>query len=259
VTDEVMVTDELLIKFDDKAYEGKYYTLVYLYCLKTGEKYYLNKAFGKSSLADVWQIPVSGDSSQIVFLLQNQELLTVSLEEMTTALKNDQRIPLMRIEEASEDHQLMRVTSDEDRCLYRVHDEQAGKDSICSLNIEHGQVTKQIVRTEMMPKTGEIVYDPDNASAYQVTTSEQGMMHVENLSHPEQALTYNPEHGEFTGIATSDLVVTKFYDTQMLKDDMVFKECVAIHHIQDGTVEIFEGTCEKRNGQLLILRSFLFL
>lgn len=267
VTDEVAATDEILMKFDDEDYAGKYYTLTYLYSLKTGEKWYLQDIFYHTDLVDVQAVPAENGGSQLVFILQCQnqsgervnKLWTVSSYYLVASLMEGIKPSFRKIEELDPGSTMTRIKMQGKSYCYRLADEQSGKIDICELRAEEGSIRKNVLTSAPWPDKGEIVYAPEGDGIYQVIESDDGMNCVADILHPERTFSYAPEYGDFSGIYLDNMAVTVFYQTQMLKDDMVFKECAAIHHLDDGTVDVYEGNVQLRSGQLLILRSFLYL
>ncbi len=267
VTDEVMATDELLEKFQDEDYEGKYYTLTYLYHLKTGEKWYLQPSFGHLEVVDVQSCPLSHGRHQVIFQLQQSdrdgegkgELRAISDSDLTAALEKSQEIPFIKIEDAADGHTINRMLSDAFIYRYRVHDNEKNQDTVYVLKPEDDSVVRECRAVIDLPEDGEIVYGVEDASVYHVVTDEDGRVRVDDLINGKALFDYDSAYGDFTGICTKDLAVTSFYRSQMQKGDMVFKECVALHRFDDGSVEVFDGRCRQQGSHLILLRSFLCL
>lgn len=267
VTDEVMATDEILMKFQDEDYDGKYYTLTYLYHLKTGEKWYLQDALCHFDVADVQTLPISGEQHQVIFQLQQgnalnrrkDELWMVSDVELIAALREHRDIPFTKAEPSSDFHSITRIQSKEQVYLYRLHDDVMNRDAIYCLKKTEEGVSRECLAVIDLPQDGEIIYDVEDETIYHVMTDENGKIRVESLGNSEDSFAYDSAYGDFMGIYAGEVAVTNFYQSEMQKGDMVFKECVAIHHVNDGSVEVFEGSCEKRGSHLILLRSFLCL
>ena len=267
VTDEVAATDEILLKFDDEDYAGKYYTLIYLYNLKTGEKRYLQDLFDHMELTDAQAVPDKNGGSQLYFMLQCQnlsggqenKLYTLSVYHFLASLMEGVKPSLKTIEDPGPDIIIARVQMKDGTYAYRLMDHQSGKTDICQLQAEGGTVRKDVLASVAWPEGGEIVYAPEGEGIYQVMEMPGDKIRVTDLADPRRSFEYDSKYGEFSGIYTDDLAVTVFYQTQMLKEDMVFKECTAIHDPDNGAVDVYDGNVQIKNGQIMLLRSFLYL
>lgn len=266
VTDEVMATDDILMKFQDEDYEGKYYNLTYLYHLKTGEKWFFQNVLDGLEVADVQTIPSTDGHYRLIFQLQQgnalgsrrEELWMISDDELITALSHHQKLPFVKIETSADFHSLTHIQLAGDAYLYRLHDDMQNRDTICCVKETDGRWGRDCLAVIDLPKDGEVVYGVEDEDIYHVMTDEKGRMCVKSLKD-RRCFTYDSAYGDFMGIYSDDVAVTSFYHSEMQKGDMVFKECAAIHHVNDGSVEIFDGSCEKRGSHLILLRSFLCL
>ena len=267
VTDEVAATDEILMKFNDEDYAGRYYTLSYLYSLKTGEKWYLQDIFYHMDVMDVQTVMMDDGSSQIIFMLQclNQrgerenKLWAVSLYHLMASLMEGIKPSFKQIEESDHGITMTRIQIPQKDYCYRLVDDVSGRIEICELKAEEGILRKKVLTCIQCPEDGEIIYGPEGQEVYQVKTEADGKLCVTDLSNPEKNFTFDSEYGDFTGIYMDDLAVTAFYQPRMLKEDMVFKECVAVHHTDSKNVEVYDGMIQKKGRKLLMLKSFLFL
>ncbi len=267
VTDEVAATDEILLKFDDEDYAGKYYTLTYLYNLKTGEKRYLHDILDHMELMDVQAVPDKDGGSQLYFMLQclnssggqENKLCSVSVYYFLASLLEGLKPSFKIIEDLGPDITIARIPMQDGEYGYRLMDHKIRKTDICKLQAEDGTVRKNIRTSVLWPEGGEIVYAPEGKDVYHVMETSGENIRVTDLINPERSFEYDSKYGDFSGIYMEDLAVTVFYQTQMLKEDMVFKECAAVHHPESGNVDVYEGNIQIKNGQIMLLRSFLYL
>ncbi|MGN0203919.1 MAG: hypothetical protein ACI4BB_05225 [Coprococcus sp.] len=267
VTDEVAATDEILMKFDDEDYAGKYYTLTYLYNLKTGQKWYLHDVFYHMELIDVQAVPDKNGGSQLYFMLQclnssgeqENKLWSVSVYYFLASLVEGVKPSFKKIEDLGPDITMARIQLQGGEYGYRLMDHRAGKTDICELQAEDGIVRKNIRTSVSWPEGGDIVYAPEGKGIYHVMETAGGNIRVTDLLKPENSFEYDSKYGDFSGIYIDDMAVTVFYRTQMLKEDMVFKECAAVHHTDEGNADVYEGNVQIKNNQLMLLRSFLYL
>lgn len=263
VIDEVAATDELLMRFDDEDFGGKYYTLTYLYHLKTGEKWYMQAALDGQTVADVQAIPLTGGGNQLVFHLQaggsNQDKLwNVTDGALIDAMKAGTEVPFTE-QEGHPGSTIARTNSEDGSYCYRIHEVETGVDSICCLRETGGQIVREVTARLQLPDDGEIIYGAEDAHIYHVTGEADNRICVEDLQDGERQFTYDAEYGDFTGIWLDDTAVTIFYRTEMMREDVVFRECVALHHTNDDSVTVFEGICERKGRHLLLMRSYMCL
>lgn len=265
VTDEAAATDELLMRFDDEDYTGKYYTLTYLYCLKTGEKWYLQDILNHMDVMDVQMVSTT-DAGQLVLHLQellpsgkvSDKLWIIQADAMITAMKEGRKPSFAIIEELPEGVLLTKIPIEGKDYAYRLENRNARRTDICELKMTDSAVKKIVMASVNWPEDGSVEYGADG-SIYHVAERPDGQIGVTDLQKPERTFSYDPEYGDFNGIYMDKLAVTNFYHSEMVKGDLIFRECAAVHHLDDGSVEVFRGIAEQRSNYLVMLKSFLCL
>lgn len=266
VTDEAAATDELLKRFNDEDYAEKYYTLTYLYCLKTGEKWYLQDVLEHLDVLDIQNTAAAG-GSQLAFYLQEylqsgkitDKLWTIPSDCLITEVKNGNRPVFDKIEELTEGVSLTRIKMKNRGYCYRVENRNLRRTDICELKETAGKMKKTVLSSVELPEDGSIQYDTETDGIYHISEEPDGGIRVTDLQNPERTFTYDSEYGDFGGIYMNTLAVTNFYRSETIKGDLIFREYVAVHHLDNGKIQVFRGIAEQRESYLVLLRSFLCL